>query len=200
MSKCEIMTKSGDAITFHMRLKSIEYDSSEIYYCDLNPLQMFDLAKQYKECGVKMSRKYPLFAHNYFSLAAKCLLSFNHFQPGELDEKLSHTEVKKKDFDELLQVLYSNIALFLIKQKRYDQVISLLGYVKSEENPKEKAAHRLATAYFHLRDYQEAEEIIKKVENYKSNKHLALLLEKVQKMGKAEKEKLSNLAKKMLFG
>lgn len=200
-SECEIMTKSAGALTFHMRLKSIEYEfPGKIYFCDLSPAQMFELAKQYKECGVKMFKDFPLFAHNYFSLAAKCLLSFNHYQPDELDENLRESEVKKKDFDELLRNVYSNIAACLIKQGRYEQIISILSFVKSEEDPNEKAAFRLATAYYNTREYQEAESVIKKVINYKSNKDLMILLEKTQKLSKANKEKSSEIAKKMLFG
>lgn len=200
-SACEIMTKSGEPITFNLKLKSIEYDNDfRTYYADLSPAEMFELAKQYKECGVKMFKEYPRFAHNYFSLAAKCLLSFSHLSPEELEEQLNETELKAKDFEELLHVIYSNIAACLIKEGRYEQILSILNFVKSQENPNDKAAFRLATAYFHSREYEEAEAVIKKVVNYKSNKELMILLERVQQLEKADKEKSSNLAKKMLFG
>lgn len=201
LSRCEIMTKSGKSITFDVLLKTIEYDDNDqIYYSNLSPAELFELAKHYKECGVKMFKEYSLFAHIYFNSAAKCLLSCNDLQADELNDKLKSTDVKKKDFDELLHIIYSNIAACLIKEGRYDEIIGILKFVKHDENPNDKAAFRLATAYIHIKEYEEAEAIIKRVKDYKSNKDLMVLLEKVHKLSKFDKEKSSDMAKKMLFG
>lgn len=194
-SKCFIKTKSSEEICFTMRLKQIEFGG---YYCEQNPCQMFELAKLYKENGVKMFKDHHLFAHNYFNLAAKCLLSFNT-QNVEYDELLKGSSLTKKDFDELLQNVYLNIGACLIKQERYDVIPPILEFVKNQERPSEKGIYRLATAYFHTQNYDEAEKLIKKIE-YKGNKDLIVLLGKIQEGRKTENDKFSNMAKKMLFG
>lgn len=193
-SKCEIITKS-ETITFTMRLKQIEFGG---YYHEQPPYQMFELAKQYKENGVKMFKEYPLFAHNYFNLAAKCLLSFNT-QDANYEELLKDSGITKKDFDELLENVYLNIAACLIKQERYEEVLSILDFVLKQQNPSEKAVFRLATAYFHVNKFGDAESLLKKID-FKSKKDLSTLMGKIQDFRKAEKDKSSNMAKKMIFG
>lgn len=194
-SKCYIKTKSSEDICFTIRLKEIEIGK---YYHELNPSQMFEQAKLYKENGVKMFKEYHLFAHNYFNLAAKCLLSFNT-QNVEYDELLKGSSLTKSDFDELLLNIYLNIGACLIKQERYDQIPPILEFVKFQEKPSEKGVYRLATAYFHTRNYEEAEKLIKKI-NFKGNKDLVVLLGKIQDCRKTENDRLSVMAKKMLFG
>lgn len=194
-SKCFIKTKTSDEICFTMRLRRIEFGG---YYHEQNPSQMFELAKLYKENGVKMFKNYHLFAHNYFNLAAKCLLSFNT-QNVEYDELLEGSGLTKNDLDELLHNVYLNIAACLIKQERFDQIPPILEFIKSQESPAEKGVFRLATAYFQLKNYEEAEKLIKKID-YKGNREIVVLLGKIQECRKTENDKLSHMAKKMLFG
>lgn len=194
-SKCYIKTKSSDEICFTMRLKKIEFGG---YYYEQSPSQMFELAKLYKENGVKMFKDYPLFAHNYFNLAAKCLLSFNT-QDVDYDELLKDSGITKKDFDELLHNVYLNVSACLIKQERYEEILPILQFIKQQEHPSEKGVFRLATAYFHIGNYEEAERLIKKID-YKGNRELVVLMEKVKGCQKIENDKLSSMAKKMLFG
>lgn len=191
-SRCDIKTKSGN-VTFTIRLKRIEFGG---YFHEQSAHRMFELAKFYKDNGVKMFKDFPLFAHNYFNLAAKCLLSFKT-QDVEYGELLKGGEVTKKDFDDLLHNVYLNIAACLIKQERFDEILSILEFVKKEECPSDKAVFRLATAYYRVQNYEEAENVIKKID-FKSNKDLTALMAKIQEFRKIEKEKSSSLAKKML--
>jgi hypothetical protein len=57
----------------------------------------------------------------------------------------------------------------------------------------------LATAYFRTDNFEEAENVIKKI-NYKSNKELVTLMAKIRENRKAENELSSAMARKMLFG
>lgn len=190
-SKCFITTKSSDVIEFTIKLKSIEFGG---YYCEQTPVKMFELAKTYKENGVKMFKEYPLFAHNYFNLAAKCLLSFNPFD--DIDNLLTDSTLQKTDFQELLQNIYLNVAACLVKEQRYEDVLHVLSYSMTQENPSEKAVYRLALAFFHLKQFEKAKDTIERI-NYKSNKDLVQLMAKIYECWKFDHNKYSNMVKKM---
>lgn len=190
-SRCFIKTKSSECVEFVIKLKEIEFGG---FYCEQPASKMFEVAKQYKENGVKMFKDYPLFAQNYFNLAAKCLLSFIPFDNGE--DPLADSEIARKDFDELLQNINLNIAACLLKQNRYDDVLHVLKYSVNQAHPSEKAANRLASAYFHLKQFENAKNIIERV-NHKGNKDLTQLLAKVYEHWKVDHDKYSNMVKKM---
>jgi hypothetical protein len=185
-SKCLITTKSSGTITFTMRLKRIEFGG---YYCEQRPEKMFELAKVYKENGVKMFKDYPMFAHNYFSLAAKCLISFN----DDIEGSLSESDLTQKDFEELLQNVYLNIAACLIKQH---DTLHVLKYSVNQEAPSEKAVYRLALAYFHLKQFENAKSTIEKID-YKGHKELVQLMAKIHEFWKVDHDEYSNMVKKM---
>lgn len=190
-SKCTIATKSGVEISFTMSLKKIEFGG---YFCEQSASKMFDLAKLYKDNGVNMFKEYPFFAHNYFNLAAKCLLSFNPFD--DIRDVLTDCQLTRKDFEGLLQIIYLNIAACLLKQKRYDDILHVLNYINEQKEPSEKAVFRLATAHFHLQQFEKAKVTIERI-NYKNNKALAELMVNVQESWKVDQSKYSNMVKKM---
>lgn len=72
ISKCSITTKSS-IISFVLKMKQIEFKG---HHFEKSADEMYHLAKEYKENGVIMFKEYPLFAQNYFNLAAKFLLSY----------------------------------------------------------------------------------------------------------------------------
>ncbi|KAG5674538.1 hypothetical protein PVAND_004500 [Polypedilum vanderplanki] len=194
-SKCYIKTKSNGTVIFTMRLKRIEFHG---YYYEQDAIKMFELAKLYKENGVKMFKgEFFLFAHNYFNLAAKCLLAFGPVD--EIDEVLKDTQLTKKEWEELLHNVYINISACLIKEKRYDEIIPIMNFVHKQDNPSEKAIFRLATAYLNIYQYEEAKKTIEKID-YKSNKDLVQLMSKIQHDWKNSKDKDKDMVKKMLFG
>lgn len=190
-SRCFIETKSSGIIEFTMRLKRIEFGG---YYFEKSESEMFELAKLYKENGVKMFKENPLFAHNYFSLAAKCLLSFAPLD--DLDDALKDGELKRKDFQDLLENIYLNIAACLIKEQRYDDILHVLSYTLTQHKPSEKATYRLALAYFNLKQFEKAKNTIEKI-NYKSNKELVSLMAKICELWKVDHHKYSDMIKKM---
>lgn len=191
-SKCLITTKSSGVIDFTVKMKKIEFGG---YYCEQPAQKMFELAKSYKENGVQMFKEFPLFAHNYFNLAAKCLLSFNPFDETNVS---TDSTLKKSDFLELLQSIYLNIAACLVKENRYDDILHVLSYTITQDNPSEKAVYRLALAYFHLKEFDSAKNTIERI-NYKNNKDLVQLMAKILEHWKVDNDKYSSMVKKM-FG
>lgn len=194
-SNCFIAMKSStDEITITLRMKRIEFGG---YYAEQSIDGMYELAKLYKENGVKMFKDYPLFAHNYFNLAAKCLLSYNiHGEEDIINEQ--STTLTRTDFNGLLHKVYLNIAACLIKQNRHEEVLHVLSYVKTQDKPSEKAVYRLAQAYFHTKDFESAVKLMEKVD-YKQNKDLAQLMAISKESMKAEKSQFTDMYKKMLF-
>jgi BDBT FKBP like N-terminal/Anaphase-promoting complex, cyclosome, subunit 3 len=189
-SKCQISTKTSGTIALVMKLKNIEFGG---HYCDQKPEKMFELANFYKENGVKIFKHYPMFAHHYFCLAAKCLISIT----GEhIEKSLCNTELTEKGVYELLEVIYLNIAACLLKQKRYDDVLHVLKYSVNQRSPSEKAVYRLASAYFHLKQFENARKTIEKVD-FKGNKELVRLMAMIQEFWKVDHDKYSNMVKKM---
>lgn len=191
ISRCFIKTKSSGNVEFVIKLKEIEFGG---FYCEQSASKMLEISRQYKENGVKMFKDYPVFAQNYFNLAAKCLLSFTKFDNG--DDPLADSDSTRRDFDELLQNINLNIAACLLKQNRYDDVLHVLKFSVNQEHPSEKAAFRLASAYFHLKQFENAKNIIERV-NYKGNKDLTQLLAKVYEHWKTDHDKYANMVKKM---
>lgn len=190
-SKCHITTKSSEVITFTVKLKRIEFGG---YYFEQPACKMYELARLYKDNGVKMFKEYPLFAHNYFNLAAKCLLSFNPFD--DIEDVLADCELERKDFEELLQNIYLNIAACLIKENRFDDILHVLNFTKVQSEPSEKAIYRLALAYFHLKQYEQAKQTIERI-NYKNNKNLVQLMAKICEFWKVDKDNYSTMVRKM---
>lgn len=191
-SICSITTKSSGVIMFTLQLNKIEFDG---YYCEQSATKMYELAKLYKENGVIMFKDYPQFAHNYFNLAAKCLLSFNPFTDIQ-DALEDGCDLIQKNFEDLLENIYLNIAACLLKQQRYDDILHVLKFTLNQTEPSEKAVYRLALAYFHLKQFENAKNTIERID-YKNNKDLVRLLANVSKFWKADNDKYSNMVKKM---
>lgn len=143
-SRCSIKTKSGDFISFVLKLIRVEF-SGYIYSKTLPDIII--IAQRYKENGVKMFKSYPLFAHDYFNKAAKILISCQPF------DTLKERETGEVDLDKL-RALYenilTNICQCLIKQQRYDDAAHVMEFAERKENVSDKAIYRRANALFLL--------------------------------------------------
>lgn len=168
ISRCSIKTKSGDYISFVMRLIRVEFGG---YYFSKDLQEIVSLAQHYKENGVKMYKDYPLFAQRYFNQAAKLLISCEPFntlkerKTGEMDP------VKLRD---LLENILTNICQCLIKQERYDEAAHVMEFANRTENVPEKAIYRRANALYLLGKLDDAKQTIERI-NYKDNKECLLL-------------------------
>uniref|UniRef100_A0A182JPC4 FKBP_N_2 domain-containing protein n=1 Tax=Anopheles christyi TaxID=43041 RepID=A0A182JPC4_9DIPT len=189
-SKCTISNAKGNDVTFTMKLLRIDRQK---YYYELTVAETLELAKQYKENGVKMFPKYPLFAHAYFNQAAKCLLSWSpidHLDPsiegaGTIEEMQS-----------LLETLYLNIAACLIKQDRFEEVLHVLRYIDRQENPSPKATYRKALAQFKVKQFTEALATLERID-YASSKECVVLHKQIIQSRQQEDSKYSSMVKKM---
>lgn len=190
-SKCFIACKTNE-ISFVLRLLRIE-DSD--YYFSKPPKVMLSLAKQYKENGVKMFSQYPLFAHECFNRAAKCLLSCAPLE--DLDPRQEGADTIDEMLT-LLETLYLNISACLIKQQRYEEVLHVLEYVDQQEKPSQKAIYRKALAQFHVKQFQEAMKTLERID-YSENKDCVALHQRIKTTWQQEDNKFNSMVKKM-FG
>lgn len=193
-SNCSIRTKSGDTITFLIKVMKIEFGG---YVFELHYDKIVILAQKYKENGVKMFKKYPIFAQEYFNRAAKLLISL---MPFDTVEKRDPDKDKFDAFEvqTLLENLYMNIAACLIKHSRYEDALHVLQFTERIENVPEKALYRRAMAHFKYGQLDDAKKIIERT-NYKENKECLALYNDVLVKWKASNQNYSKIVKKM-FG
>lgn len=207
-SLCSIETKQNPSlpIQFVIYLKDIEFIN---YLFRLNVKEMYNLALKFKENGVLMFKKnYIKFAHEYFCRSAKCLISFKPFDG--LTKKIDG--VTPKEMNDLLQTVQLNIAACLIKENEsYENVIFLTQFVDdnnqsynagSGNNSKvevvsDKAIYRRAYAFYQIKMYDDAKRTLEKIPNYKENKQLLDLYNKIREDSIKEKDKYKQLVGKM---
>lgn len=199
-SRCCITTKTDDRIEFTMNLKEVK---SNGYFYELSPKELYDVASQYKEKGVKMYKKYPEFAQNYFNLSAKLLISFKPFdtfdvrkENGSLKRDINQT-IDQKSIQTLHDGLCLNIAACLIKQNRHEDVLHVLKDL-TERSDNEKGIYRRAVAHLHLKQYDEAKQQIERLD-VKENQEFHALHSRIVSEMKEYNERYANMVKKM-FG
>lgn len=164
-SRCSITTKAGVIISFSIHLIRIEF-GGYMYAKDLHTVAT--LAQRYKENGVKMFKKYPLFSHDYFNKAAKILISCEPFET--LAERESGmVEANPVKLRELLENILMNISACLIKQERYDEAAHVMKFADRTENVSDKAIYRRASALYYWGKLDDARKTIERI-NYKDNK------------------------------
>lgn len=169
-SRCSIKTKSGDFISFILRLIRVEFGG---YLYGKKVPDIITIAQHYKEMGVKMFKDYPLFAHDYFNKAAKLLISCEPFETLAERQK-GMTEVDPIKLREILETILSNISLCLIKQQRYDEAAHVMEFADRPENVPEKQIYRRAIALYYLGKLDDAKQTIERI-NYKDKKECQLL-------------------------
>lgn len=191
-SRCTIKTKSGNDITFVMKLQRIEFGG---YYFEQELPEVVSLAQHYKENGVQMYKKWPLFANEYFNKAAKLLISLLPFETlCERTEGMK--EADPKFLNDLFENIQMNIAACLLKEERYDDALHVLEFTDRPDNVPEKAIYRRALAYYHSKQFQEAKDTLERID-YQNNKELqALHANSIEKL-KESNENYTNMVKKM---
>lgn len=190
---CTIKTKeAGNEIRITLSLREIQ-ESKPIH--KLSVPEMYHLALKYKENGVKMFKTYPVFAHEYFARAAKCLISFKEFEG--LTKK--RDGMAGKDLYELFVQIQTNLAACLLNAKRYEDVIYQTNFVDKQNSPSEKSVYRRAMAYYHLSEFDLAQKTIEKIPNYEEKKEFNNLYHKVVECRKTSNANYKGMVKKM-FG
>lgn len=191
-SRCYITTKTGKSIEFTMHLLRVEFGG---YMHDLTPNKTLQLAQKYKESGVEMFKKYPLFAHNYFNQAAKLLISYQPYNTlRERFESLDDSQAQQ--FQKLLETIQSNAAACLIRQQRYDDAVYVLNFTEQGGDVPNKAIYRRANALYLLGKLDEAKETIERI-NYKDNQECSTLYNNISSKLQKSNEKYRSMVKNM---
>lgn len=191
-SCCSITTKAGVIISFVIRLIRIEFGG---YMYAKNLHTVVTLAQRYKENGVKIFKKYPLFSHDYFNKAAKILISCEPF------EKLAERESGMADADpvklrELLENILMNISACLIKQERYDEAAHVMEFADRPKNVSDKAIYRRANALYYWGKLDDARQTIERID-YKDNKECLNLHVNISKKLAQSDQKYRSMIKNM---
>ncbi|XP_065355124.1 protein Bride of doubletime [Calliphora vicina] len=192
-AECTVKTKTpGEEVKIILTLQEIK-ETKGIQ--QLTVPEMYNLALKYKENGVKMFKKYPIFAHEYFTKAAKCLISYKSFEG--LTKK--QDGVAGKDMQDLFIQIQTNLAACLLNEKRYDDVVYQTNFVDTMNNPSEKSIYRRATAYYHMNEFELAQKTIEKVADYKNKKDFVNLHQKILNSWKNSNAQYKGMVQKM-FG
>ncbi|KAM7361834.1 bride of doubletime [Cochliomyia hominivorax] len=192
-AECTIKTKQpGEDIKIVLTLQEIK-SSKGIQ--QLTVPEMYNLALKYKENGVKIFKIYPIFAHEYFAKAAKCMISYKNFEG--LTKK--RDGMAGKDMQELFTQIQTNLAACLLNEKRYDDVIYQTNFVDKMNNPSEKSIYRRAMAYYYMHEFDLAQKTIEKVPNFKDKKEFANLYQRVSDGWKNSNVQYKGMVQKM-FG
>lgn len=193
LSRCIIITKTDDRIEFTIKLLEIKLNG---YFYELTPKELCDVASKYKENGVKMYKKYPEFAQNYFNLSAKLLISLKPFDKLDTEKDVKQ-KIDQKSVQSLHDAVYLNIAACLIKQNRYEEVLHVVKDL-TEQSHNEKGIYRRALAHLNLKQYDEAKQQIERL-NYKENHEFQSLYNRITSEMKEYNAKYADMVKKM-FG
>lgn len=191
-SRCSITTKAGIIISFVIHLIRIEF-GGYMYSKDLRTV--VTLAQRYKENGVKMFKRYPLFAHDYFNKAAKVLISCEPFETLAEREK-GMIEADPVKLRELLENILMNISACLIKQERYDEAAHVMEFADRPENVSDKAIYRRANALYYWGKLDDARQTIERI-NYKDNKECLNLHVNISKKLAQSDQKYRSMIKNM---
>lgn len=191
-SRCSIKTKSGDFISFILRLIRVEFGG---YLYGKNLTEIITIAQHYKEMGVKMFKDYPLFAHDYFNKAAKLLISCEPFETLAERQK-GMTEADPVKLREILETILSNISLCLIKQQRYDEAAHVMEFADRPNNVSDKQIYRRAIALYHLGKLDDAKQTIERI-NYKDKKECLLLHNNIVEKLKESNQNYRKMVKNM---
>lgn len=191
-SRCSITTKTGVIISFVIHLIRIEF-GGYMYAKDFHTV--LTLAQRYKENGVKMFKRYPLFAHDYFNKAAKVLISCEPFETLA-EREIGMTEADPVKLRELLENILMNISACLIKQERYDEAAYVMEFADRPENVSDKAIYRRANALYYWGKLDDARQTIERI-NYKDNKECLNLYVNISKKLAQSDQTYRSMVKKM---
>lgn len=171
-SACSIATKTGERLEFELKLERI---ISNKQVEKLSAAEIYNLALSYKENGVAMFKEHPKFACDYFSRAAKLLITYKPFD--KLDKKTNGIDGSQ------LQILFvqiqTNLAACFLLEKRYEHVIYQTQFVEEQEEPSEKSIYRRALAYYYLKEFEKAQQLIERVPNYEDKREFSKLRDNI---------------------
>lgn len=197
-SLCKMKVKGGvdQFIEITMKMKRI---SLEPYVHGMTLQSAYKRSHDFKEIGVRMFKKYPTHAHNYFSRAYQLLAGFSQQEIEHLD-KAQHG-IDEQDVISLKRMIRNNVAACLLIEKRFEEVISILDFIDEPDYDKEdplfeKAVFRRAQALYNLKRCDEVVRCVEMV-NYQANPTLHNLHKLAQEELQREKTEFAQMAKRM---
>lgn len=194
-SHAQIETKkSNEPIKFEICLIAI---SPTKYLFQLSVKEIYELAQKYRANGVAMFKAHPKFAHEYFSRAAKCLISFKPFDVLTKESNgMDGTEIEA-----LLQTLKTNLAACLLQEQRNEDVLYLTDFVDSIPSTDvaqcEKAIYRRALALYNVKDYDKVLETLKMVDKIQEKKEFLALYNRTKQTWKKEEDHYKTIVQRM---
>ncbi|XP_068153922.1 protein Bride of doubletime [Drosophila tropicalis] len=171
-SACCISTKSGEKINLELKLEKI-ITNTQVE--KLNAAEIHNLALGYKECGVQMFKAYPKFAFDYFSRAAKLLITYKPFDKLTLKSN----GINGSDLEALFVQVQTNLAACMLREQRYEHVIYHTEFVETAENPSEKSIYRRALAYYHLKEFAKAQSMVERMPKWEEKKEFVKLRDNI---------------------
>lgn len=171
-SACSIKSKSGEQLEFELKLERITENTQ---VDKLNAADLYKLALRYKENGVVMFKTFPKFAFDYFTRAAKLLITYKPFD--KLNKKTNGIE--GSELETLFVQIQTNLAACLLQEKRYEHVVYHTEFVETMENPSEKSIYRRALAFYNLKEFEKAQKMIERVPNYEEKREFSKLRDNI---------------------
>ncbi|XP_017856124.1 PREDICTED: peptidyl-prolyl cis-trans isomerase CPR6 [Drosophila arizonae] len=189
-SACSITTKTGECLEFELKLDRIV---SNKQIDKLSAGEMYNLALKYKENGVAMYKAYPKFACDYFSRAAKLLITYKPFD--KLDKQKNG--IAGNEMEQLFVQIQTNLAACMILEKRYEHVIYHTEFVDTQEQPSEKSIYRRALAFYYLKEFEKAQNLIERVPQYEDKREFTKLRDNIATSWKSSNANYKQLVQRM---
>ncbi|XP_023169678.1 peptidyl-prolyl cis-trans isomerase D [Drosophila hydei] len=189
-SACSIITKTGERLQFELKLDRIV---SNIQIDKLSAGEIYNLSLKYKEKGVTMYKAHPRFACDYFSRAAKLLITYKPFD--KLDEEKNG--IDNHALELLFVQIQTNLAACMLLEKRYEHVIYHTQFVETQEQPSEKSIYRRALAYYYLKEFEKAQKLIERVPQYEEKREFSKLRDNIATSWKSSNANYKQLVQRM---
>ncbi|XP_017956222.2 uncharacterized protein LOC108651197 [Drosophila navojoa] len=189
-SACSITTKTGERLEFELKLDRI---LSNKQIDKLSAVEMYNLALKYKEKGVAMYKAYPKFACDYFSRAAKLLITYKPFD--KLDKQKNG--IPGNEMELLFVQIQTNLAACMLLEKRYEHVIYHTEFVDTQEQPSEKSIYRRALAFYYLKEFEKAQNLIERVPQYEDKREFTKLRDNIATSWKSSNANYKQLVQRM---
>lgn len=190
-SRCHMERRtSKKMISFTIRVKGIK---SRRHVHQLTTKELFTLATDYKERGVRMFKKWPIFAHIYFGRAFKLLNSYPDYK-CMYDCSLEEDGIDGKEVMTLVHNVRHNLAACLMLEKNYGEVICLLDH--PDDVRAEKAMYRKAQALYHVKRYEDALECFQELD-WEQNPAMVKLNAMIRQEMVKESQEYTKMVRKM---
>jgi len=190
---CTMRTKKpGEVISYVVYLKKIV---SSRLIAELSVKETYEYALKCKGFGVIMFKDYKSFAHEYFSKAALALISLRPIKSVKAVKEIDGFD--RYEVKALFDQVRLNLAAIHLLEKRYEDVIFLTKFIEKDEQPSEKGIYRRATAFYNIKNYDKALQLLEKIPNFREIPEFVTLYKRIIESQKASNEHYKDIVKRM---